>query len=105
MNTRTTTKTVTFKMPFMLAELDKLQPAGDYIVETQEEPLQGVSFLAYRRTQTQICLHPRPGTTQKLTVDPQNLAAALRRDQAMASMPKGKDAGLTAIKHQPSVKK
>jgi len=82
MNIRTTKTTVTFKMPFMLSELGELQAAGDYVVETQEELLQGISFLAYQRVQTQIHLHPSPGIMQKLTVDPKELAAALERDQA-----------------------
>mgnify|MGYP001822854461 CR=1 FL=1 len=86
MNIRTTKTTVTFKMPFMLSELGELQAAGDYVVETQEELLQGVSYLAYQRVQTQIELHPRPGVVQKLTVDPKKLAAALRRDEATANV-------------------
>lgn len=84
MDDRTTQTTVTFKLPFMLAELGELQPAGDYVVETQEKLLQGISFPAYQRVQTQIHLHPRPGVMQKLVVDPKKLAAALRRDEASA---------------------
>ena len=72
-------------MPFMLVELGELQPAGDYVVETQETLLQDISFPAYQRVQTQIHLHPRPGVMQKLTIDPKGLAAALRRDEAVAS--------------------
>jgi hypothetical protein len=80
-------------MPFLLAELGEIQPAGDYVIETQEELLQGISFLAYQRVQTQIHLHPRPGVMQKLTVDPKRLADALRRDEATADMTADHKAG------------
>ena len=55
------------------------------MVETLEELLQGVSYLAYQRVQTQIELRPRPGVMQKLTVDPKELAAALNRDEVAAN--------------------
>ena len=49
MTMRTSHKTVTFTQPFSLNGIDEVQAAGTYTVETNEEPLQGVSFPAYRR--------------------------------------------------------
>ncbi len=49
MTIRTTKKTVTFKRPFVLVGFNALLPAGAYVVETDEELLEGISFPAYRR--------------------------------------------------------
>jgi hypothetical protein len=77
---RTTRKTVTFDRPFTLATLDEVQPAGTYTVEVDEELLEGLSFLAYRRVATTIYLPLHPGggagSVQAVTVDPRELAAA-----------------------------
>lgn len=84
MSIRTTEKTIVFERPFILTELDSLLPAGDYVVETREERLEDISFPEFLRIQTKIHLHPKRGLMQKLTIDPEKLAAALRRDQAVA---------------------
>src|SRR5690348_5954080 len=52
MISRTISKTVTFARPFRLDGLNAIQPAGSYVVETDEELLQALSFPAYRRTDT-----------------------------------------------------
>ena len=52
MTTRTTTKTVTFAHPFLLKGIDRILPAGDYRVVTDEELIEGVSFPVYRRVST-----------------------------------------------------
>jgi hypothetical protein len=49
MTVRTATKSVTFCHPFSLKGADGLQPAGTYAVETEEEAVPALSFLAYRR--------------------------------------------------------
>jgi hypothetical protein len=88
MTTRTTTKTVTFERPFVLGGSDEVFPEGAYIVETDEELLEGISFPAYRRILTLIHLHaePRhPGRLRTLTIDPNDLDAALSRDRASAA--------------------
>jgi hypothetical protein len=54
MTTRTTTKTVTFAHPFLLKGIDRILPAGDYRVVTDEELIEGVSFPVYRRVSTMI---------------------------------------------------
>jgi hypothetical protein len=89
MTIRTSKRTVTFRRPFVLGGSDELLPAGAYRVETDEELLEGISFPAYRRVLTLIRLQARPGhpgLTQTLTIDPNELDAALKRDQAPAEI-------------------
>jgi hypothetical protein len=81
---RTTVRAVTFVRPFVLAGWP-VQPAGTYIVETDEELIEGVSFSAYLRVATYIRWDlPRgvSGTIESLKVDPAELEAAIRRDAA-----------------------
>jgi hypothetical protein len=90
MTIRTTKKTVTFARSFVLGDFDEVLPAGVYNVETDEELLQDLSFPAYRRILTVIYLHAQsghPGFARTLTVDPNDLDAALERDQAPANFP------------------
>ena len=54
MTTRTTTKGVTFRRPFHLKGVDRLLPPAEYSVVTDEEVLDGLSFVAYRRVSTVI---------------------------------------------------
>jgi hypothetical protein len=83
MTLRTTRTFVTFVRPFWLDEAPELQPAGTYVVQTDEEQIEGLSFLAYRRLATTISLPlngaPK-GSVQIISVDPADLEAALRRD-------------------------
>ena len=44
MLSRTTTRTVTFLMPFSVAAANQELPAGAYLVETDEELIQELSF-------------------------------------------------------------
>jgi hypothetical protein len=83
MNLRTTSRTITFARPFSLAGLEESQPAGIYTIQTDEEPIEGLSFLAYRRVATVIFLplgHGGPGSFQAISVTPEALDAALARD-------------------------
>lgn len=78
MLTRTTAKTVTFARPFVLTGMDAEWPAGDYLVETDEELITPLSFIAYRRTATWI--HSVRGTgrnAEVVRVDPNELEAVL----------------------------
>jgi hypothetical protein len=87
MTIRTSRKTVTFSKPFTLGGVDEVLPAGAYTVETDEEPLDGISFLAYRRISTVLYVPGRPGDrvlARMLTIDPNQLDAALERDHAPA---------------------
>jgi hypothetical protein len=86
---RTTRKTVTFTRPFLLSGIDEVQAAGTYAVETTEEPLQGVSFPAYRRIETLIFLPARRGgpfVERVVNIDPFELEAAQKRDASIAEL-------------------
>ena len=83
MTIRTTRKTVTFKRPFSLSGVDKVQPSGTYTVDTDEELIDGLSFLVYRRVATLLHLpstSSRVGVTELVTVNPLELEAALKTD-------------------------
>ena len=87
MTMRTSHKTVTFTQPFSLSAIGEVQAAGTYIVETNEEPLQGVSFPAYRRIETLIFLPsgPSSGFVERVVdIDPLELEAAQKRDASIA---------------------
>lgn len=79
---RTTSRTVTFRMPFSIAAVERELPAGAYLVETDEELIQGLSFPAYRRVATLLQIPSRgaSGGLQSVPVDPEELDAALVRD-------------------------
>jgi hypothetical protein len=87
MTARTSQRTVTFIRPFSLSGLDEAHPAGTYTVQTHEEAVPGLSFLAWRRTGTRIFLPSRPGgafVEQLVDIDPLELEAAQERDAASA---------------------
>jgi hypothetical protein len=76
---RTTRETVTFDHPFSLMAVDDLQPAGTYTIDIDEELIEGLSFLAYRRIATTIYLPLHQGirgSVQAVRVDPRELTAA-----------------------------
>ena len=76
---RTTRESVTFDRPFSLEAIDGMQPAGTYAVDIDEELIEGLSFLAYRRVATTIYLPLRSGmaaSVQAMRVDPRDLEAA-----------------------------
>ena len=80
---RSTIERVTFRHAFVLKGLDERQPPGTYEVETDEEPIQGLSFLAYRRVATAIRIPMAgrgAGSSQTFTIDPRDLEAARARD-------------------------
>lgn len=83
MHERTTRKSVTFSSPFVLAGVDEKFDAGTYVVETREEMIEGLTFVAYRRIATTIEA-PFKGfgqaARQVTTIDPKDLEAAMNRD-------------------------
>jgi len=82
---RTRRETVTFAHPFTSPEVEGAQPAGAYTVETDEEPIEGLSFMAYRRVATVIFLplaRGGQGSFQAVPVDPPALEAAIAADKA-----------------------
>ena len=73
---RTVQETITFNRPFSLSAIDEVQPAGTYTLAIDEELIEGLSFLAYRRVATTIYLPLRPGaggSMQAVRVDPSEL--------------------------------
>jgi hypothetical protein len=95
MNTRTTRKIVTFNHPFLLASVGRTLLAGSYEVITDEELIDGLSFPVYRRMATMMMVPAQSShaSTEMLTVDPLELAAALdheasaEKDAAIATKP------------------
>jgi hypothetical protein len=78
---RTTREPVTFAHAFLLDGAEGVQPAGTYDVEVDEELIEGVSFLAYRRVATTIYLplgSEAVGSHQAVRVDPGELEAVHR---------------------------
>ena len=80
---RTTLTSVTFLRRFSLTDVDGVQPAGTYTVETVDATLDNLSFIAYRRVSTSIML-PAVGAAarqrQVIFIDPLELEAAVKRD-------------------------
>jgi hypothetical protein len=77
--TRSSDRTVTFRKPFRLAGDDAPFAPGDYLVQTDEEMIDGISFPAWRRTATTIHVRNN-GATQARPIDPRALDLMLSRD-------------------------
>ena len=83
MHERTTRKSVTFLHPFSLAGVDGKLEAGTYLVETLEEAIESLSFIAYRRVSTTIEIAAKgygQAVRQVVTIDPRDLEAAQELD-------------------------
>jgi hypothetical protein len=81
---RTTQKVVRFKSAFSLPGFDSPQPPGEYFVDHDEEPIEGVSRIGWRRVATFIYLpaiSERWSRQQMVQIDPAFLDAALEQDQ------------------------
>jgi hypothetical protein len=81
---RTTRTTVSFSNPFSLHNLEGVQPAGEYAVLVDDELIEGLSRIAYRRLVTlfqtpAICASRRP--IQSFSISQTELDAALMKDQ------------------------
>ena len=79
MPTRTKRSIVHFPAPFALAGIDGLLPSGDYAIDNDEEPIEGISWLAYRRVATFIHLPTIASTSRTssmVAADPAELDAA-----------------------------
>ena len=85
MANRIRVKAVTFERPFELKNFDGELPAGEYQVETEEEPLKGVAFAGFRRIRTLLHL-PSVSKSAKFgptfPTNPNDLDAAFLRDLA-----------------------
>ncbi|BCH15154.1 hypothetical protein MesoLjLa_20050 [Mesorhizobium sp. L-2-11] len=72
----------------MLGGLEGKLPAGDYDIDHDEELVDGISWLAWRRVATFIHLPARTvksRTSQLVAIDFAELETALRRDQENAA--------------------
>ena len=81
---RTTRTTVSFTNPFVLRSLEGVQPAGEYVVLLDDEQIEGLSRIAYRRVAT---LFQTPATSasrpsiQSFPISRTELDAALMKDR------------------------
>ncbi len=82
MTIRTSQIPVTFRFPFSLAAIEGPRPAGTYLVETDEEPIELMSQTAFRRVSTTIILPLAAGgaSYQRVEIDPAELGVAIQRD-------------------------
>ena len=90
MSIRTTRKIVEFSNPFSIEGIGRVLPAGSYDIVTDEELIEGLSFPVYRRVATMILAYTRSSpvpSTERLTIDPRDLAAAIERDKRTAKQP------------------
>lgn len=86
MTIRTTTTTVTFTHPFALRNAEGPLPAGTYRLVTDEEPIFGLSFIAYRRTAMMLhtpAISMPQGRSASLFTDQSELDAALEKDRGL----------------------
>lgn len=86
MTMRTRRETITFAHPARIQGIDRLLPAGDYQVLTDEEMIEGLSFPSFRRIATMIMVPSAPPhhSMEMLAITSVDLEAAQQRD-AMAS--------------------
>jgi hypothetical protein len=83
MTTRSRSKSVVFSHPFELKGVDRILPAGDYRVVTDEELIEELSFPVYRRVATMIFVPAeayRDSSVEMVAIDPHELQAAQERD-------------------------
>jgi hypothetical protein len=83
MTVRSLRKTVAFSKAFLLKGIDRMLPAGEYQVLTDEELIEGISFPAYRRISTMIIVPAPSNGIEMVTIDPADLEAAM--DKAAAN--------------------
>ncbi|MFN3609229.1 MAG: hypothetical protein ACK4Y9_09210 [Hyphomonas sp.] len=97
MSNRVSKRLVTFKKPFRLDSIERQWPAGDYTIETEDEPLDSKSSVAYRTICTTMILHPPSGKSGRhiyIEIEPAELDAALKRDREDQDLAQSE--GLTA---------
>ena len=82
MTARRTSQTVAFSKPFLLKDIGRMLPAGEYRIVTDEELIEGLSFPAYRRVSTMIFVtaESHPSAIEMVPIDPRELQAAQDRD-------------------------
>jgi hypothetical protein len=98
LQTRRGTRLETFHRSFSLSGFDMPQPAGVYVVDTEEALLEALSFPAWKRVATAIRI-ARNGATEYLPINPGELQDALRRDRD-AQRPTGFFPGPPDARHE-----
>jgi hypothetical protein len=81
---KTTRTTVSFSNPFTLRNLEGVQPAGEYVVLNDDELIEGLSRIAYRRLATLFqtpAVSASQQPTQSFSISRTELDAALMKDQ------------------------
>jgi len=81
--TRSRSESVVFSHPFGLKGVDRILPAGDYRVVTDEELVEELSFPAYRRVSTMMFVPGESASSvEMVAIDPRDLHAAVQRDRS-----------------------
>jgi hypothetical protein len=81
---RTTRSTVSFSNPFTLRNLEGVQPAGEYVVLADDELIEGLSRVAYRRLVTLFqtpAISASQRRTESFSISQTDLDAAVMKDQ------------------------
>jgi hypothetical protein len=102
MTTRMTSKTVMFRRPFVLTGFERIGLAGSYVVDTEEEQIEGVSISAWRRVATVIRV-PHAGATEYVTIDNADLDEALARDAESEETPAALQARLDSANRRAKI--
>jgi hypothetical protein len=87
MTTRSRRETVHFKHPFRIKGIDRLLSPGAYVVITDEEMIEGLSFASFRRVATMIMVPgaaPRKSSMEMISISSVDLSDAQLRDASAA---------------------
>lgn len=90
MTIRTTRSTVSFSNPFTLRNLEGVQPAGEYVVLADDELIEGLSRIAYRRMTTLFqtpAISASQRRTESFSISQTDLDAALMKDRHQTIVP------------------
>lgn len=100
MPTRTQERLVTLAQPVTLANADNPLPTGTYRVVSEEESIEGLSFLAYRSTYRAIAVplndrgtanaNPhQPASEEMIPISVEELERILELDRQAKDFPRG----------------
>ena len=83
MSERITEDEIVFRHPFRVPQLEVDLPPGTYRITIEEQPIESLSFLAYRRVGTQLhipAIGQMRNTMQYVTLPPGELEALKQQD-------------------------